>query len=309
VTPENEAHLDEMLEQMWVLGVPWLRPTQVVISGAAARGGDWSTSTSQVRRTIAEFEQRRGTQMRIDLRGDAPLTLARPDRVPPASLLVRPAGQVRIDSLRPFAYGNAARDGLAGCWERITREWRDPVIDEWAAGIGKPADLGAAEPVPYLDEDLDPAQSDIGPAARDGASRIAPLPPLVQPKAAGFEEDIAESRSLVRDLALARPYRKGPVREGGDRDAPVLRHESGGYVRLNHTAALVMRALEGGTPGLAARVLAQAYPDIPEDPELAALGATRDLMAAGVILPAGARGPMPDDPGASDLPGLEPQAV
>ena len=41
VTPDNAPHLDDMLEQMWTLGVPWLRPTQVALRGrprAAASG-------------------------------------------------------------------------------------------------------------------------------------------------------------------------------------------------------------------------------------------------------------------------------
>jgi len=309
VTPENEPHFEEMLEQMWMLGVPWLRPTQVVLTGAAARGGAWSTSMTRLRRAVEEFEQRRGPGMRIDLRSDAPLSLAQPDRVPPASLLVRPAGSVRTDSLRPFTYGNAAEDGLASCWERIGREWRDPVADEWAAGIGAPEDLAVAEPVPYLDEERDVAKAETGTAARDEVGRGAPVPALVRREPESFEAEVEAARDFVRDLALARPYWMGSVREGGDLEAPVLRDAGGRYLRLNHTAALVMRALDGGTPGVAARVLSEAYPDIPEDPEIAAIGAARELAAAGVVTPAGARRPMPEFPGPSDLPGLEPDAT
>jgi len=309
VTPENEAHLDEMLEQMWALGVPWLRPTQVALVGAAARSGEWSTSTAELRRTIEEFRQRRGTGMRIDLRGDAPVSLARHDELPPASLLVRPAGSVRTDSMRPFTYGNAARDGLANCWDRIAREWLNPVVGEWAAGVGAPEDLRAADPVPYLDEEVDVAQAQSGEAGRDESSRNAPLPPLVEPKTVDLHQEMAEAQSFVRGLATARPYRLGPVRAGGDPSAPVLRHASGRYLRLNHTAAVVMRALDSGTPLEAARALRRAYPEMPDDAEAVALGTARQLAASEVVRPARATGPMPVEPGASDLPGLEPDGT
>ncbi len=44
VTPGNADAVPEFLEQMWALGVPWIRVTPVVMTGAAARGGDWQVS-------------------------------------------------------------------------------------------------------------------------------------------------------------------------------------------------------------------------------------------------------------------------
>ena len=127
ITPENEDRFAEMLEQMWVLGVPWIRPTPVVVTGAAARGGEWSVDVPRLRRTVEAFERRRGTAMRIDLRAGNAGALASQGTVPPASLLVRPAGAARTDSLRPFSYGNAARISAGRTWSRIwTRSWRSP---------------------------------------------------------------------------------------------------------------------------------------------------------------------------------------
>jgi hypothetical protein len=114
---------------------------------------------------------------------------------------------------------------------------------------------------------------------------------------------------MIRGLAMRRRYRLAPVRAGGDPGAPVLRTGDGRFLRLNRTAGLVMQSLDGGTPEEAAKRLSEAFGDAPGDGGLVALGAARDLQAAGVLVPAGGDGTaMPADPGPSDLPGLEPTA-
>jgi MoaA/NifB/PqqE/SkfB family radical SAM enzyme len=311
VTPENEHRFAEMLEHMWVLGVPWIRPTPVVISGAAARGGEWSVDEAALRRVIEDFERRRGTAMRIDLRGGDAGSLASEGAIPPASLLVRPAGAVRTDSLRPFSYGNAARDGVAACWDRIRQRWRDPAVRRWAGAIRRGEDLGRLDLVPYLDEDLEIAEAgSMGAGARDAASRAAKLPAPVPLPEVDPEEELQTSAKLIRDLALRRRYRTAPVRAGGDPEEPVVRTREGRFLRLNRTAAIVMASLDGGTPQEAAARLEEVFGEVPGDGGLVAVGAARDLQAAGVLVPAGSDGPGPPaDPGPSDLPGLEPTAT
>jgi len=310
VTPQNQERFAEMLEQMWILGVPWVRPTPVVVTGAAARGGEWSVDVPRLRRTIEDFERRRGTAMRIDLRAGNAGSLASHGAVPPASLLVRPAGAARTDSLRPFSYGNAARDGVAACWERIRADWNAPVVREWATAMRRGEDLGASDLVPYLDEELEVgAAPSLGAGARDAASRAAKLPrpaplPDVDP-----DVDLRAAAEMIRGLALRRRYRVGGARAGGDPLAPVVRTGDGRFLRLNRTAGIVMQTLDGGTPEEAANRLAEAFGEVPGDGGLVAVGAARDLQAAGVVVAAGAAGePAPADPGPSDLPGLEPTA-
>jgi hypothetical protein len=308
ITPENEHRFAEMLEQMWILGVAWIRPTPVVVSGGAARGGEWSIDVDAIRRQIDAFEARRGTAMRVDLQPANAGGLAIEGRVPPASLLVRPAGAVRTDSLHPFSYGNAARDGVAACWEQIRRRWRDPAIRDWAAGARRGEDLGRLDLVPYLDEDLEVgAAGTVGAGTRDGASRAAALPKPAPLPDVDPDEDLRASAEMIRGLALRRRYRSTPVRAGGDPDAPVLRTSDGRFLRLNRTAAVVMASLDGGTPEDASAKLEEVFGDAPGDGGLVAVGAARDLQAAGVLVPAGSDGtPPPADPGPSDLPGLEP---
>ena len=70
VTPENAAAVPDFLEQMWALGVPWIRMTPVVVTGAAARGGDWSISSRALQEAVGAFRQKRGEAMRIVLQPD-----------------------------------------------------------------------------------------------------------------------------------------------------------------------------------------------------------------------------------------------
>jgi MoaA/NifB/PqqE/SkfB family radical SAM enzyme len=310
VTPDNEAHFAEMLEQMWILGVPWIRPTPVVITGAAARGGEWSVDFERLRRTVEQFRDRRGTSMRVDLRAGNAGSLAAEGTVAPASMLVRPAGAVRTDSLRPFSYGNAARDGLATCWERIREGWRDPAIGRWAGALRTGADLGDSDLVPYLDEELEVGgPGTVGPGTRDAASRAAKLPAPAPLPEVDPGEDLRAAAATIRGLALGRRYRRGPIRAGGDPERPIVRTRDGRFLRLNRTAGLVLESLDGGTPADAAARLTEVFGEVPGDGELDAVGTARELQAAGALVPAGADGAaMPADPGPSDLPGLEPTA-
>ena len=112
---------------------------------------------------------------------------------------------------------------------------------------------------------------------------------------------------MIRGLALRRRYRIGGARAGGDPARPVVRTGDGRFLRLNQTAGIVMQSLDGGTPEEAATRLAEVFGEVPGDGALVAVGAARDLQAVGVLVAAGAAGEAPPaEPGASDLPGLEP---
>lgn len=306
VTPENAAHFGGMLEQMWTLGVPWMRPTPVVASGAAARGGDWAVNRDELTRAIREFEARRGTAMRIDLRPGTPGDIAFEGRRPPGSILVRPNGAARTDSLHPFSYGNAARDGVAACWERIRRRWRDDRVRRWAQSIKGSEDFGAGELVPYLDDEVE--LDGEGRATGGNGGRSAPVPAPAPLPRANPAEDLEQAAARIRELALGRRYRLNPLRAGGgDGERIVRRVADGRYLRLNHSAGLVMDALDGGTPAAAATRLRDEAGAPAERAEDDALRALRELVANGIVAPARSGSTLPPrDPGTSDLPGMEP---
>lgn len=304
ITPQNAARFPQMLEQMWTLGVPWMRPTPVVLSGAAARGGDWTVNRSELLQVVRDFEARRGRSMYVDLRPGVPGDVAFQGYRAPGSMLIRPNGAVRTDSLRPFSYGNAAEDGVAECWEQIRLRWRDPRIQAWADSIRDAETYGSSDLVAYLDDEVPVAGAEEG---GNGGGREAAVPAPAPLAEIDPEADLEQAAERIRELALARRYRLNPLRAGGgDGERIVRRVADGKYMRLNGSAALVMDALDGGTAAEAAdRLRAAGAPDASATDD--ALRAARDLVSSGIAAPARSSHSLPpQSPGASDLPGMEP---
>ena len=129
VTPDNAAGVPDFLEQMWALGVPWVRVTPVVVTGAAARGGDWQISRGALRGSGRGVPAEARRAMRIALQPGTGGSVTLQGREAPGSYLVRPNGDVRPDSMRPFTFGNAVEDGVAACWEAICEGWDDERIN------------------------------------------------------------------------------------------------------------------------------------------------------------------------------------
>jgi PqqA peptide cyclase len=332
VTPGNADAVGDFLEQMWTLGVPWVRITPVVVNGAAARGGNWKVSREDLRRTAEEFEERRGTAMRITVQAATAGTLSLQGRDAPGSFLVRPNGDVRPDSLRPFTFGNAIRDGVESCWSALREGWDDERINRWAAGMKGPGDLPKADLVAYLDDEVSVAgdlqaegvsgpprrngggSGESGPTSRSKASngrssggRDAPVPEKTPPKPVDPASELLEAEGKVRELAAARRYRHAPLRSSGsERQRFVRLAGDGSYLRLNESGSVVMDALDGGTLADAASALRARYGIDEELARQDAVTATRDLQKRGVVMAASATGSFPAEPGTTDLPGLEP---
>lgn len=327
VTPGNAGAVGGFLEQMWTLGVPWVRVTPVVVNGAAARGGEWKVSREALRRTAEAFEARRGTAMRISVQAATGGTLSLQGRAAPGSFLVRPNGDVRPDSLRPFTFGNAARDGVEACWTALREGWDDERINRWAGAMKKPGDLPKAELVAYLDDEVPIRGGSSGPPRRNGGGsgesgpttlsgtnndhgaggRDAPVPEKTPPKRVDPAAELLEAEEKVRELAGARRYRHAPLRwSGSARQRFVRLARDGSYLRLNESGGVVMDALDGGTLADAASALAARYDIDDERARQDAVTATRDLQRRGVVMAASATGSFPAEPGTTDLPGLEP---
>ena len=183
VTPDNAAGFADFLEQMWALGVPWVRATPVVVTGAAARGGDWRISKGALDETAEAFRQRHGEAMKVQVQPGTGGGISLQGRAAPGSYLVRPNGDVRPDSLRPFTFGNAIRDGVETCWVAIREGWDDEQINRWADSMKRPEDLKKSELVAYLDDEVvvigdPPAGVAVGPASaeqqRGGSGEASP---------------------------------------------------------------------------------------------------------------------------------------
>jgi len=334
VTPGNAASVPEFLEQMWALGVPWLRVTPVVMTGAAARGGQWKVSRKDLQEAVDAFRRRRGEAMRIALQPGTGGSVSLQGREAPGSFLVRPNGDVRPDSLRPFSFGNAARDGVEACWEAIRKGWDDERINRWAGAMKRPGDLPKSDLVAYLDDEVPIGDSPSGegqlapPRRNEGGSdesvptalsgtnsqeagrhggRQAKVPKLTPPAPVDPEVELVEAEEKVRGLAAARRYRHAPLRWSGSPPQRFVRLVGdGSYLRLNESGGVVMDALDGGTLGDVAEALSERYGLDRERAREDAIAATRELLKRRVVMAAGASGHFPVEAGTTDLPGLEP---
>ena len=305
VTPSNADAVPDFFEQMWSLGVPWVRVTPVVVTGAAARGGDWGVSRKRLAEAVEEFRLRRGEAMRIVLQPGTGGSISLQGHAAPGSLLVRPNGDVRPDSMRPFSFGNAMRDGVAACWAAIRQGWDDERINRWAGAMKGPEDLAKSELVAYLDDEVSIAGDD---EAKDSSGgREAKVPAPTSPPPADPGEELAEAQAKVRELAAARRYRHAPLRWSGSAGQRFVRLvEDGTYLRLNESGGVVMDALDGGTLADAASALRARYDIDEERARTDAVSTARELQLRGVVMAADASGSFPAEPGTTDLPGLEP---
>jgi MoaA/NifB/PqqE/SkfB family radical SAM enzyme len=304
VTPANADAVPDFLEQMWALGVPWLRVTPVVVTGAAARAGDWQVSRKRLQETMDEFRRRHGSAMQIMLQPGTGGTISLQGREAPGSFLVRPNGDVRPDSLRPFSFGNATRDGVEACWAAIRTGWDDERINRWAGAMKGPGDLAKSDLIAYLDDEVPVAG---GPQAGGLSGRDAPVPEPTVPKPVDPDEELEQARARVRELAGARRYRHAPLRwSGSPRQRFVRLARNGTYLRLNESGGVVMDALDGGTLADAAGALSARYGIDSERARQDAVAATRDLLRRQVVTAADATGSFPAEPGTTDLPGSEP---
>jgi len=288
VTPENELTFADFLDQMWVLGVPSIRATPVVRVGAAADSDDWAVSRRRLRRTLAEFVERHGGDPRVQLASGTAGPLAIHDEFAPAALLVRPLGAVLIDSLHPFAFGDARKQSLEECWRGIVENWCAPEVSRWARNVRNARGLGRADIVPYRDQEV-PVGDGAPTTPGEPSRRRSEGPPLKPPP--GADADIAAARQDVLGLALARRYRLSPVRWSGDADGDryVRVTRSGLVYRLNRAAGVVMDACDGGTLADAVDALARRYPGVAHERlERDALAAARHLRSRGIVVPAAA---------------------
>jgi hypothetical protein len=277
--------------------------TPVVPTGAAARGGEWSVSFQALRDAVEAFRQRRGEAMRIVLQSGTGGSVSLQGRQAPGSFLVRPNGDVRPDSMRPFSFGNAIDDGVEACWEAIRAGWDDERINRWANSLKRPEDLPKSDLVAYLDDEVAVA----GGSGTQGSGREAAVPAPTPPAAVDAGRELAEAQEKVRELAGRRRYRHAPLRwSGSERQRYVRLAGDGTYLRLNESGGVVMDALDGGTLADAAGALRARYEIDEARARDDAVATTRELLWRGVVMAADASGSFPAEPGTTDLPGSEP---
>jgi len=299
VTPDTEPETEALIELCWQLGVKSVQMTPVVPTGAAARGGEWKVDSARLRR-IADRAGAQWPGMPVSVRTGSVNDGMGPTRRTPLSLLVRPSGTVRIESINPFSFGDARRDGLASCWARIAEGFDAPELMAWDRKLGVIGDYARQDVVPYLDDDV-PADAASTSAAARAAALSAPVPAKARAREPGPYASVAGAHAHARELALARRYRSGAVRVSGQH---VRIPATGAITRLNATALTVLDACSPGTAADVMAALRAAYPSEPPDRiERDVRGTIRSLAARGILRPALAAGDLPSTAdGTVDLP-------
>jgi MoaA/NifB/PqqE/SkfB family radical SAM enzyme len=299
VTPDTEPESEALVELGWHLGVTSVQMTPVVPTGAAARGGDWQVDVGRLRRITADAVDRWPGTPVIMRTGGVADGLA-PTRQTPLGLLVRPTGAVRIESVNPFSFGNARRDGLAACWARIVEGFDAPELMDWDRRMGVMGDFARQDVVPYLDDDVSADQPTTSEAAR-AAALAAPVPAKATAREPGPYATVEAAHAHARELGLARRYRRGAIRVSGEH---VRIPATGSISRLNAAAVTVLDACSPGTAGDAAAALAAAHPSEPRERiERDVRKTVRSLTARGILRPALAAGDAPATAeGTPDLP-------
>jgi MoaA/NifB/PqqE/SkfB family radical SAM enzyme len=299
VTPDTERETDALIELCWQLGVTSVQMTPVVPTGAAARSGQWKVDSVRLRRIAAQAAERL-FGMPVIVRTGSVTDGMGPTRRTPLSLLVRPSGAVRIESINPFSFGHARRDGLAACWARIVEGFDARELLAWDRKLGVMGDYAKQDVVPYLDDDV-PAEVATTTRVAHAAALAAPVPAKAKAREPGPYAAVPGALAHARELGLARGYRRGAVRVSGEH---VRIPATGAITRLNATAVAVLDACSPGTAGDAVAALTAAYPsERPERIERDVRETIRSLAARGILRPAVAAGDAPSTAdGTVDLP-------
>lgn len=272
ITPENQAYARELIVSLGLLGAPVIRVFTVVPVGGAVRRGDWGIRRAALEAAVTSAQDELGRDVRVHLH--SPEAAFPKATQAPRAVLVRPNGDVLIDSMHPFSFGKA-QDGLATAWEAILQGWDAPRMHEYRDRLQRTRDYRAG-PIPYFEPDaLDARLPRPGSGSEGGLDA----------------HDLADARAAILALAEARGYRAADLRWSGDveGDRIVRMTSSGRVLALNRTAGIVLDALADGTPRAAADALHARHPEVDRGLLLLdALRLTRWMLARGVIAPAAA---------------------
>ena len=315
VTPENESRggratssrcgLSGVLGRAGHPGGPGGR------RGRAA--GKWGVSRPGSTAEVKRFRERRGERHeRARVRRQRRRRIATREDRAPAALLVRPDGGSGSTRCIRSASATRSTTGWPSAGRRIRAGWRSPEITEWADGISSSTGLSNAGLVPYLDDEAELGHA--GPARRTAEQRRADRRAegaRARRAAAPCRPRGGRSRgrasTCVRWRCRAAIATRPCASAGAAASAWCAGSSDGGMVRLNPTGATAFDALGGGTAAdaVATSSRSRIRGSLDRGSRTTCSPSPGGSRRTGLILPAGARGPV-QDVGASvpDLPGV-----
>jgi MoaA/NifB/PqqE/SkfB family radical SAM enzyme len=162
VTPWSVDWVEEMCDLAAQLGVRQLFCDRSILVGRAAvnqpRVNLTPEQEEKLRQTLMMKQSQYRQHLVIRPAADPAVSLrfymAEPSRV----CLIRPNGNVKLDCLAPFSFGNVREEPLEVIWQRLKKGWSHPAVLQFVQSIKSNRDLtspGDGRVVPHVSPDIE----------------------------------------------------------------------------------------------------------------------------------------------------------
>lgn len=155
----NFETLEEMIDLAATLGVVQLMCDTAIFTGrAAAIPAELELAKAQreeYNQLVRTKQEQYRHQMVIQPAMDPALGLRIYCAEPSHVCLIRPNGDIKLECMTPFVFGNVQKNSLAEIWERgLKKGWEHPEVLSFIHRIKNNADFLSCGHVPHLDADI-----------------------------------------------------------------------------------------------------------------------------------------------------------
>lgn len=141
VTPNNLEDVDEMCDFAYSLGASSIILGELCLSGRVADNMNLLLTNKQRRilfQKIDENYHKYHGLMRVKRSNSVYKGLKRHQNKPNSGAVIRPNGDIRLDSMAPFIIGNILQDDFASVWsEKLRKSWNSCDVDEYINGFDR----------------------------------------------------------------------------------------------------------------------------------------------------------------------------
>ena len=135
VTPYNLQDIDEMCAFAYSLGAGCITVGELCLSGRTALNQEMLLSPVQRKflyQKVQENYNKYQGKMRVKCSNGIRFGLERHMKRPNSGAIIRPNGDIRIDSMAPFVIGNILAEDFSNIWaNKIDTCWNDPRVKEY----------------------------------------------------------------------------------------------------------------------------------------------------------------------------------
>lgn len=132
VTPYNINEIDEMCKLAYSLGASEIITGRISYSGRASSNTEYLLSPAQEKHLnckVKENAAKYGKKMIVKNSNSVKEGLKRHQLNPKSCAVIRPNGDIRIDSMAPFVVGNVITDDFADVWKsKIEPAWQNEKV-------------------------------------------------------------------------------------------------------------------------------------------------------------------------------------